>query len=176
MEDTKGEKLSEEILSTDMERKIIEETSKSIEDYNNCALIAVEYSKLNTLKAKIRGIFNSIKSFLNALIKREFSAEKTQESQGRTYKSYNSDAFNYDSKTQEMPKKMINTSIKDKYSIKDFRQINEKSGPIFYNLKKETEYSISAKKTENNTFIKQDKKYVNTPNIKGDIKEEEIEI
>ncbi len=175
MEDAKEEKLNEETLGTEFEKKIIEETYKSIEDYDNCALIAVEYSKINTLKAKIRGIFKSIKSFLNALMKKEVSIEKTQESQGRTYKNYKISEFDYNSKTQEIPKKMINNSSKDKYDIKEDRQINGKSGPIFYNLKQEIEYSMSAKK-ENNTCIKQDKKYIDIPNIKGDIKEEELEI
>lgn len=175
MEDAKEKKLNEETLGAEFEKKIIEETYKSIEDYDNCALIAVEYSKLNTLKAKIRGIFKSIKSFLNALIKREVSIEKTQESQGRTYKNYKLNDFDYDSKTHEIPKEMINNSIKNKYNIKEDRQINGKSGPIFYNLKQEIEYSMRAKQ-ENNTCIKQDKKYIDIPNIKGDIKEEELEI
>lgn len=196
MKDAKEKRSNVEILDNELEEKILRETYKAIEYDEDCKSRAREYSKLNIedsaleedfnkdasititgidfneiaeyskLKSKLRNIFNSIKLALVSLIKsRKNNIEKTETVQKKN-------EINDFDLTQTREKNSMLDNGDKKYATKEMIRTRVNSGPIFYNIE-QAEYGISIK---NRQSIMQREKYNDTPNMKGDEPDKELEI
>lgn len=138
----------------DLEKNIIEQTYRAIEDYDSCKQIANEYdnlpmevSKFNTLKVKIRSIFNAIQLFITSFI------------QNNKYKK-STDEYDMNAKTIEMPAKTVNERIlaegDEMYQEQTIKLNYGNLGPIFYKSNTQTE-SVTTRKQPDNGIEKKNK-------------------
>lgn len=203
MEDAKEKRLDAEILDDELEKKILEETSRAIEYNEDCTLRAIEYSKLNISLSKedimqdiedasltITGIdFNEIAEYskLKSKLRNIFNSIKlafvTLIQKGKDREnSIEKMELNqirkdklYDSTRIGAQKNNILKSKDNKYETKEMRSIKRNSEPIFYNFEEQEKCEIN-RKQENSESVEQRKKYINIPNVKGDEPDQELEI
>lgn len=153
-----------------LEEKIIGETYKAIEYDENCKMIAVEYGKINTVKAKIRTAFKWIQTFFSKLLQNSRSDKQNIKKEQIKIKTGNK-TYDPNAETIRVPKEVINNRLRDinnrGFEEQIAKHINANSGPIFYNFKEEIENMTIKKENGNSNIKNEDRKYKDLPNIDG---------
>ena len=159
-----------------LEEKIIEETYKAIEYDENCKMIAVEYRKINNIKAKIKDAFNFVKRFFSELVKKnEDKKEEIKKEKIKVQdKMYDPNAETIKIQRREINNRLLEINYKE-FEQSEIKSVNGNSGPIFYSRKENLENITTKNPIENNSIKYENREYTDLPNIDGKNRSDELE-